>query len=122
MRTRAAPPRTPPRRAAARRSAGMSGRIAAVVLLLAAAARAADHPIAADRLVLTDPPAGRSRRVRFVARRDAGLDPRHAGDPRASEATLTIEGSAPGNGSAGPIALDAAHWKSTGRGRGWRWL
>jgi cysteine-rich repeat protein len=93
------------------------------VLLLAAGARAADHPIAGDRLVLTDPPAAQARRVQFVARRDPGIDPRQAGDPRAAATTLTIEGSAPGNGAAGPIALDAAHWRPIGpRGTGWRWF
>src|SRR5262245_17022922 len=122
MPTRASRRRTPRPLAAARRSGGMSGRIAAATLLLSVAAHPADHPIGGDRLVLTDPPAARSRRVRFVARRDPGLDPRQAGDPRAVATSLVIEGSAPGNGTAGPIPLGAAHWRPTGpHGKGWSW-
>jgi hypothetical protein len=86
-----------------------------VALLLAATAEtgAVDHPIAGDKLFLKDD--GR-RVLRFISGDDA-VDPGLA-DPRAAGATLTVQGSGAGDGSAGPITLDGGLWKGLGQPAG----
>jgi cysteine-rich repeat protein len=91
---------------------------AGLLLALAATAAAADHPVGGDLLMLRDPAAPRARRIRFVASRDAAIDPAQAGDPRKLVGRLEIAGSAFGDGASGPIALDPALWKGLGRPAG----
>jgi cysteine-rich repeat protein len=96
-----------------------------LALALAGLAAAADHPIGGDALVLRDPPAPHARVMRFRARRDPGIDPRLAGDPRALGASLEVAGSGPEDGSTGPIVLDPSRWSGLGRppgSKGWRYL
>ncbi len=95
-----------------------------VFAFIAAVALAADHPIEGDRLVMRDPAKVTRRSVRFSAVRDVAIDPTAAADPRSAGATLEIAGENVGDGTSGPIALDAAFWSGLGRpagSKGYKW-
>src|SRR5205809_2045974 len=97
----------------------------ALALGLASAALATDHPIAGGSLVLRDPVDAPTRKVRFRATQDPAIDPSQAADPRALGATLEIAGKNPGDGTAGPIALDPMLWTGLGHppgSRGYRYF
>ena len=97
----------------------------ALALGLASAALATDHPIAGGSLVLRDPVDAPTRKVRFRATQDPAIDPSQASDPRALGATLEIAGKNPGDGTAGPIALDPMLWTGLGHppgSRGYRYF
>src|SRR4030095_8126821 len=95
---------------------------AAVLAMLVAgesAVRAADRPVAGDRLTLQDPagnPDGRA--VRFRAARDPAVDPASGTDPRTVGATLEVVGAGPGDGDTGPIPLPSALWTGLGNPAG----
>jgi hypothetical protein len=95
-------------------------RAAAILLLLATttATRAADHPIAGDRLFLKDPSDASRRLLRFRATRDLGVDLSGNPDPRVSGATLEVMGSNAGDGATGPISLPANLWVGLGKPSG----
>src|SRR5437773_8983874 len=97
----------------------------ALALGLASAALATDHPIAGGSLGLRDPVDAPTRKVRFRATHDPAIDPSQAANPRALGATLGIAGKNPGDGTAGPIALDPMLWTGLGHppgSRGYRYF
>jgi len=58
------------------------------------------------------------RKVRFKATHDTAIDPSMAADPSSIGATLEIAGEHPGDGTTGPIALDAMLWTGLGKPAG----
>jgi cysteine-rich repeat protein len=97
-----------------------------IALLSIATVRAADHPIAGDKVVLKAPASGAAKRAfRFRAAKDPGIDPSAGGDPRALGATFAIAGSGADDGTSGAVALDASKWRGLGTpagARGYKWL
>ena len=99
----------------------MIARLVVLALLVAPmAAPAADHPAAGDKLVVKDPGDPAKRRFRFVAARDAAIDPAVAGDPTALGATLEVAGAGAGDGSTGVLALAPSSWNGLGNPPGSR--
>ena len=93
--------------------------VALLLPLVGTAVRAADHPVAGDRLSLKDPagkPEGRS--VKFKAARDPAIDPAGGADPTAVGATLEVMGANAGDGTTGPVTLPAALWTGLGKPAG----
>lgn len=93
--------------------------LALLLPLAGTAVRAADRPVAGDRLTLKDPAAKpNSRGVKFKAAKDLAVDPTTGADPRVLGATLEIVGANPGDGNSGPVVLPAALWAGLGKPAG----
>lgn len=93
--------------------------VALLLPLVGPAVRAADHPVAGDRLSLRDP-AGRPDgcSVKFKAAKDFAIDPTSGADATVVGATLEVVGANPGDGNTGPVTLPAALWTGLGKPAG----
>ena len=91
---------------------------AAAALLIGATAAADDHPVAATRLLLTDPSRAAARRVVFRSAPAASITPSDSADPRRLGGTLQVTGAGASDGASGTIVLAAGGWRGLCRPAG----